>query len=85
MASVGSDFLDLLADNDSAAGLAVTTAAIVVAAVGLRLALLPFVRRRSRTTPMGATGAPRSSPMRSCCSHSSLLSRFGRCSVGAAR
>jgi small-conductance mechanosensitive channel len=46
MASVGSDFLDLLADNDSAGGLAVTTAAIVVAAVGLRLALLPFVRRR---------------------------------------
>lgn len=38
--------LDLLADNDSAAGLAVTTGAILLVAGGLRLLLVPLVRRR---------------------------------------
>jgi small-conductance mechanosensitive channel len=38
--------LDLLVDTDSPAGLAVTTVAILVVAVGLRLLLVPLVRRR---------------------------------------
>lgn len=42
------DFLDLIANNDSPAGVAVTTAVIVVIAVLLRLALVPVVRRRYR-------------------------------------
>lgn len=44
-------FLQLLADNDSAAGVAVTTAFIVVVAALLRLALVPVVRRRYRDDP----------------------------------
>lgn len=40
--------LDLLIDTDSLAGLAVTTVAIAVAALGLRLLLVPLARRRHR-------------------------------------
>ncbi len=43
--------LDLLADNDSVAGLAVTTAAIFFGAALLRLALTPLVRRRFGDDP----------------------------------
>lgn len=42
---------DLLADNDSLAGLAVTSGAIVSVAVVLRLALVPLVRWRFRDDP----------------------------------
>ena len=42
------DFLDLLLDNDSAAGVAVTTAVIVAVAVALRVVLVPLARRRHR-------------------------------------
>ncbi len=45
------ELFDLLADNDSAAGLAVTSAAIVVGAVLLKLAVTPLVRRRFRDDP----------------------------------
>ena len=40
--------LDLLIDTDSVAGLGVTTAAIALAAVGLRLVLVPLARRRHK-------------------------------------
>ena len=43
-----SEFFDLLADSDSAAGLAVTSVAIVVVALLLRAALAPLARRRFR-------------------------------------
>jgi len=43
------DLLDLLADNESAAGLAVTSVAIVAGAVVLRLLITPLVRRRFGT------------------------------------
>ncbi len=42
------DFLDLLIDNDSAAGVAVTTFFIVAVAVALRVVLAPLARRRHR-------------------------------------
>ncbi|MBA2644033.1 MAG: mechanosensitive ion channel [Solirubrobacterales bacterium] len=42
------DFLDLLIDNDSAAGVAVTTFFIVAVAVALRVVLVPLARRRHR-------------------------------------
>lgn len=42
------DFLDLLIDNDSAAGVAVTTFFIVAVAVVLRVILVPLARRRHR-------------------------------------
>ena len=44
-------FLDLLADTDSAAGLAVTTTAILLVAFALRLALVPLARRRFAGDP----------------------------------
>ncbi len=40
--------VDLLIDTESPAGLAVTSAAILLLAVGLRLVLVPLVRRRHR-------------------------------------
>ncbi len=43
-----SDFLELLADNDSAAGVGVTTVAIIAIALALRVILVPLVRRRHR-------------------------------------
>lgn len=42
------DFLNLLIDNDSAAGVAVTTFVIVAVAVVLRVVLVPLARRRHR-------------------------------------
>ena len=42
------DFLDLVSDNDSAAGVAVTTFVIVAVAVALRMILVPLARRRHR-------------------------------------
>lgn len=42
------DFLDLLIDNDSAAGVAVTTFFIVAVAAVLRVILVPLARRRHR-------------------------------------
>jgi small-conductance mechanosensitive channel len=43
--------LDLVADNDSAAGVATTSLAIVLVAVALRLLLTPLLRRRFRDDP----------------------------------
>ncbi len=40
--------VDLLVDTDSVAGLSVTTAAILLVALALRMALVPLVRRRFR-------------------------------------
>ena len=42
------DFLDLLADNESAAGVGVTTVAIIAIALALRVVLVPLMRRRHR-------------------------------------
>ena len=42
------DFLDLLADNGSPAGIAVTTVVIIGVALVLRVILVPLVRRRHR-------------------------------------
>ncbi len=46
-----SRFLELLTDNDSAAGVAVTTAVIVAIVVLARLAVVPLARRRYRDDP----------------------------------
>ena len=43
--------LELLVDTESAAGVAATSALIVVVAIGLRLVLVPFARRRFADDP----------------------------------
>jgi small-conductance mechanosensitive channel len=45
------DFLELLADNDSPAGVAVTTVAILALAFALRVILVPLARRRHQDDP----------------------------------